>query len=61
MGYCKPITPADQHFCKYCKHLIEDEIHFLVVYPTFKKIGTLHFDNFDKNNYLKKSYLSSVL
>jgi hypothetical protein len=34
--YCKPITPADQRFCKYCKHLIEDEVYFLLVCPTYK-------------------------
>ena len=46
-----------QCFCKYCKNLAEDEIHFLLICTTYKevhqKIDILDFDNFDKNNNIK--------
>ena len=44
-------------FCKYCKNLVEDEIHFLLVFPTYKdvrnKFGILEFDNFDQTKNIK--------
>ena len=36
--YTKPVTPSDQRSCKYCKHLVEDEIHFLFQCPQYSSI-----------------------
>jgi len=36
--YTKPVTPSDQRTCKYCKHLVEDEIHFLFQCPQYSSI-----------------------
>ena len=36
--YTKPVTPSDQRTCKYCKHLVEDEIHFLLQCPQYSSI-----------------------
>jgi hypothetical protein len=36
--YTKPVTPSDQRTCKYCKHLVEDEIHFIFQCPQYSII-----------------------
>ena len=36
--YTKPVTPSDQRTCKYCKHLVGDEIHFLFQCPQYSSI-----------------------
>ena len=48
-----------QCFCKYCKKLVGNEIHFLLICTTYKEVRKksclifLDFDNFDKNNNIK--------
>jgi hypothetical protein len=32
--YTKPVTPSDQRTCKYCKHLVENEILFFISMPS---------------------------
>jgi hypothetical protein len=34
----KSSSPSDQRTCKYCKHLVEDEIHFLFRCPQYSSI-----------------------
>ena len=52
-------------FCKYCKNLVEDEIHFLLVFPTYKdvrnKFGILEFDNFDQTKNIKNLLMLTLL
>jgi DNA-binding transcriptional regulator LsrR (DeoR family) len=36
--YTKPVTPSDQRTCKYCKHIVDDEIHFLFQCPQYSSI-----------------------
>ena len=41
----------------YCKNLVEDEIHVLLICTTYKEVGKKfdiwNFDNFDKNSNIK--------
>jgi hypothetical protein len=41
-------TIVYQRFCKYCKKIVDDEIPFLLVCPSYKEFGY-----FDKNKYPK--------
>ena len=36
--YTKPVTPSDQRTCKYCKHIVDDEIQFLFQCPQYSSI-----------------------
>ena len=44
-------------FDKYSKYLVEDEIYFLYVKPTYKDLrrpfGILEFDHFDKTRHIR--------
>ena len=55
--YHKPqAIPPDMRFCPYCKNLVENEIHFLVICPLYKNIRNTLFkialDHHDVFNYL---------
>ena len=43
----KSSSPSDQRTCKYCKHLVEDEIHFLFQCPQYSSIRS-KFEIYEK-------------
>lgn len=47
--YSKPITPAEERFCKSCKSKVEDELHFLLDCPIYNKLRDKFFTLFNKN------------
>ena len=47
--YGKPITPANERFCKSCKDKVEDENHFLIDCDVYNSIRNKFFTLFDKS------------
>ena len=46
--YCKPITPANERFCKACKDKVEDEHHFLIDCPLYNSVRDKFFTLFNQ-------------
>ena len=46
----RPITPADQRFCKSCKSEVEDELHYVIKCPKYNTERNILFDTAKSQN-----------